>query len=92
MMRVIRKASVWMRLASRWATVAPSRSRSVSASSPRAPIGVFSSWLTLATKSRRISSRRRRSETSSITAMTPRVRWPLSMLWVRTASVRRGGP
>ncbi len=56
------------------------------------PSGVFSSWLTLATKSRRISSSRRRSETSSIMAMTPSGRRPSSMSRARTVRVRRGGP
>ena len=92
MIRLTRKASVWIRLASRWATVASVSATSVSASSPRAPMGVFNSWLTLATKSRRISSSRRRSEMSSMTAMTPRVRRPSSISWVFTARVRRGGP
>ena len=94
MIRLTRNASVWMRLARRWATVGSVSATSVSASSPRAPIGVFSSWLTLATKSRRISSRRRRSETSSITAITPRVRRPSSMSWVArpgcAGAARRG--
>ena len=71
MIRLMRKASVWMRLARRWATVVSFSATSVSASSPIAPMGVFSSWLTLATKSRRISSRRRRSDTSSMAAITP---------------------
>ncbi len=39
---------------------------------PSAPTGVLSSWLMLATKSRRTASRRRRSVTSSITTSTPR--------------------
>ena len=62
----IRKASVWIRWARRWEISGSVSSRRVSASSPSAPIGVFSSWLTFATKSRRTSSRRRRSETSSM--------------------------
>ena len=92
MIRLIRKASVWMRLARRWATMGSVSAESVSANSPMAPMGVFSSWLTLATKSRRISSRRRRSDTSSMAAITPRVRRPSSMSCVETARVRRGGP
>ena len=92
MIRLTRKASVWMRLASRWATSTSGSETRVSASRPRAPIGVFSSWLTLATKSRRISSSRRRSETSSIMAITPRGRRPSSISWARTVRVRRGGP
>ncbi len=90
MILLIRNASVWMRLASRWATVGSFSAARVSASSPMAPIGVLSSWLTLATKSRRISSRRRRSDTSSIAAITPKVRRPSSISWVDTAKVRRG--
>ena len=48
----------------------PGRSRrtSASASTARAPTGVFSSWLMLATKSVRTASRRRRSLTSSMVA------------------------
>ena len=49
-----------------------SSASSVSASSPRAPTGVLSSWLMLATKSRRTASSRRRSVTSSMTTSTPR--------------------
>ena len=86
------KASLWMRPASRLATSRSVSAISVSASSPSAPMGVFSSWLTLATKSRRTSSSRRRSDMSSMTARTPSVRLPSSMSWVLTASVRRGGP
>ena len=92
MIRLTRKASVWMRLASRWATSTSGSEMSVSASRPSAPMGVFSSWLTLATKSRRISSSRRRSETSSIMAITPRGRRPSSITRARTVRVRRGGP
>jgi hypothetical protein len=55
-------------------------------------MGVFSSWLTLATKSRRISSNRRRSEMSSMMAITPRGRRPSSISRVLTLSVWRGGP
>ena len=43
----------------------------VSASSPSAPIGVFNSWLTLATKSRRTLSTRRASDTSRVNATAP---------------------
>ena len=63
----------------RCATAGSRSTSSVSASRPSAPIGVFSSWLTFAMKSRRISSRRRRSETSSIIASTPSGRRPSSM-------------
>ncbi len=55
-------------------------------------MGVFSSWLTFATKSRRIDSMRCISVTSSITAIAPIV----SSSWTRgaacTVNVRRGGP
>ena len=47
-------------------TFASSVAAMVSASSPSAPIGVFSSWLTLATKSRRTLSTRRDSEMSRV--------------------------
>ena len=43
----------------------------VSASSASAPIGVFSSWLTFATKSRRTLSTRRASEMSRVNATAP---------------------
>ena len=79
MIRLTRKASLWMRPARRWATWGSGSETRVSASSPSAPIGVLSSWLTLATKSRRISSSRRRSEMSSISAITPRGRRPSSI-------------
>ena len=46
---------------------------SASASRPTAPIGVFSSWLMLATKSRRTSSRRYDSVRSSASSSTYRV-------------------
>ena len=92
MMRLTRKASLWMRPASRCATSGSGSDTSVSARRPSAPIGVLSSWLTLATKSRRISSSRRRSETSSMSAMTPSGRRPSSIWRARTCSVRRGGP
>ena len=52
------------RSASGRATAGSSVAAIVSASSPSAPIGVLSSWLTLATKSRRTLSTRRASETS----------------------------
>ena len=47
-----------MRSASRLTTSGSSSPSSVSASRPRAPTGVFSSWLMLATKSRRTASSR----------------------------------
>ena len=64
----------------------------VSASSPRAPIGVLSSWLTLATKSRRMFSIRRASETSRRKAAPPIGRAPSSSGTARTWSTLRGGP
>ena len=45
MMRLTRKASLWMRPARRWATSGSGSDTSVSASRPSAPIGVLSSWL-----------------------------------------------
>ena len=84
MIRLTRNASRWMRSASREATSGSCSTSSVSARRPSAPMGVFSSWLTLAMKSRRISSRRRRSETSSIIASTPSWRRPSSMSDART--------
>ena len=92
MMRLTRKASLWMRPARRWATSGSGSDTRVSASRPSAPIGVLSSWLTLATKSRLISSSRRDLEMSSISAMTPSGRRPSSIWLARTWSVRRGGP
>ena len=46
-------------------------SANVSLSSWRAPIGVLSSWLTFATKSRRTSEIRRASETSRTNTAAP---------------------
>ena len=60
-----------MRSASRSRTWASSSASTVSASRPRAPTGVLSSWLMLATKSRRTASSRRRSVMSSMTATRP---------------------
>ena len=71
MMRPSRSASVRIRLARRATTSGSSSPSRVSASRLRAPTGVFSSWLTLATKSRRMASRRCRSETSSTMATAP---------------------
>ena len=53
-------------------TSGSSSATSVSASRASAPTGVFSSWLMLATKSRRTASRRRRSVMSSTIATAPR--------------------
>ena len=71
MMRATRNASVCIRSASRRDTAGSSSSCMVSASRPSAPTGLLSSWLMLATKSRRMASSRRRSVTSSITATAP---------------------
>ena len=79
MIRFTRNASELMRSARRWATAGSRSNCRVSASRPRAPMGVLSSCETLAMKSRRMSSSRRRSETSSITASTPRGRRPSSI-------------
>ena len=75
MVRPTRNASLRIRSASRLGDLGGRpRRASVSASRPRAPTGVFSSWLMLATKSRRTASRRRRSVTSSMTTTAPTVR------------------
>ncbi len=58
----------------------------VSASSDNAPIGVLSSWLTLATKSRRTLSTRRSSETSRTNATAPITRLRRHRGAVRTRS------
>ena len=60
-MRATRSASQHHALGQPLATCGRPRRRIVSASSPSAPIGVFSSWLMLATKSRRTVSTRRSS-------------------------------
>ena len=52
MTREILNASEWIRCARRSDTSGSVSLRRVSASNPNAPIGVFSSWLTFATKSR----------------------------------------
>ena len=72
---VSRVASICIRPAKRW-TASGSSEASITASesSESAPTGVFSSWLTLATKSRRTASIRRasvRSSTSSSTSREP---------------------
>ena len=59
-----RVASAAIRSASCWATAGSWTAARVSASTASAPTGVFSSWLTLATKSRRTVSIRRASVTS----------------------------
>ena len=68
-----RSLSVSIRLAKRW-TASGSSAASVmaSASSRIAPTGVFSSWLTLATKSRRTASTRCSRVRSSTRASTSR--------------------
>ena len=71
MMWRTRSASVPIRSTSRVRTAASSSSASVSDSSAMAPTGVRSSWLRLATKSRRTSSTRTPSVRSAITATAP---------------------
>ena len=71
MVRPTRSASARMRSASRPTTSASSSSSRVSASRLSAPTGVLSSWLMLATKSRRTASSRRRSDTSSMSTTAP---------------------
>ena len=73
-------------------TSGSSSSARVSASRARAPTGVFSSWLMLATRSVRIASRRTRSLTSSMVRMAPTGARRRSTTEPRTTSVRRGGP
>ena len=87
-----RKASFSMRSASRRPTAGSSSASSVSASRPSAPTGVLSSWLMLATKSRRTASSRRRSVTSSMTTSTPTARPSPRSGATSSTSVRRGGP
>ncbi len=70
-MRPSRLASRCTRSASWLLTGESSPTAIVSASSDNAPIGVLSSWLTLATKSRRTLSTRRSSETSRTNATAP---------------------
>ena len=65
---------------------------SASASSARAPTGVLSSWLMLATKSVRIASSRLRSVTSSMVASAANAPVSLSTGTAVTTTVRRGGP
>ena len=88
MVRVTRIASSTMRLATRWTTSRSFSSASASASTAKAPTGVRSSWLMLATKSVRTASTRRRSLTSSITATAP----PPSSGAAVTTIALRGGP
>ena len=87
MVRLTRKDSVTTRSVSRWATAGSGSASRVSASRPMAPTGVLSSWLRLATKSRRTSSMRRASVTSSVTTSAPPGRG-----WELTDTMRRGGP
>ncbi len=55
-------------------------------------MGVRSSWLTLAAKSRRTASSRRRSEMSSTTAMVPRGASGVPRGTAVMSRVRGGGP
>ena len=71
--RASRSLSVSIRPAKRWtASGSSAASVTASASSRIAPTGVFSSWLTLATKSRRTASTRRSRVRSSTSASTRR--------------------
>ena len=70
-MRARRSASLTMRSANGRVTAGSVSDASVSASTSSAPIGVFSSWLTLATKSRRTLSIRWMSDTSDTNAAAP---------------------
>ena len=67
-----RRASVPIRPVRRFATSGSTSPSNASASRLIAPSGVFSSWLTLATKSRRTASTRIRSVMSSKRATAPR--------------------
>ena len=69
--RAKRVASAPILAVNRATTSGSSSPSSVSARRLSAPRGVFSSWLRLATKSRRTASRRRSSETSSTRATAP---------------------
>ncbi len=91
-MRPSRADSTSMRCARRRRTAADVSAAIVSARTDRAPTGVRSSWLMFETKSRRICSMRRRSDTSSTTATAPRTR-PARWIGVAvTSRTRRGGP
>ncbi len=92
MIRPTRIASPVIRSASRRTRSGFSSLAMVSATRLSAPTGVFSSWLMLATKSRRTASRWRRSEMSSMTAKVPIGRLPSSRGRVVMTSIRRGGP
>ena len=90
MMRPSRSASRDTRSASWRITTSSPPAAMVSARSASAPIGVFSSWLTLATKSRRTLSLRRVSETSRMNTTAPRI-IPLAMSGCdRSESTSRG--
>ena len=79
-----RSASVIIRSASRDTTSLSGSSRIVSASSPSAPIGVLSSWLMFATKSRRTVSVRRCRDRSSTSTSAPLVEPPSKGMPVTT--------
>ena len=87
-----RSASRTTRSASCCTTAASSVAAIVSASRPSAPIGVFSSWLTLATKSRRTLSTRRASDTSRVNATAPTTSPSRRSGNERSWSTWRGGP
>ena len=91
-MRPTRWASLTIFSASRRTTSDSSSSIRASASRARAPTGVFSSWLMLATKSVRMASSRLRSVTSSMVARAANVPASLSTGTAVTTTVRLGGP
>ena len=94
--RVSRSLSVCIRPANRvTASGSSAASCTASASSLIAPTGVFSSWDTLATKSRRIASTRRSRVRSSTSASTSRLlerRDPRGHVARRGTPVRRESP
>ncbi len=91
-MRARRSASFTIRSASGRVTAGSSSATNVSASTSSAPIGVLSSWLTLATKSRRTLSIRWISDTSATNAAAPRGRSGEPIGTADRCTTARGGP
>ena len=92
-MRPSRSASRTMRSASGRVTAGSLSAAIVSASTSSAPIGVLSSWLTLATKSRRTLSTRWTSDTSYTNTAAPTISSCSSRNGTEcSCSVARGGP
>ena len=91
-MRAKRSASFTIRSASGRVTAGSSSAARVSASTSSAPIGVLSSWLTLATKSRRTLSIRCTSDTSATNAATPSGRSIVPIGTAHRCTTARGGP